>query len=85
MSDDAGPSKPKEPEWVTRLANVAARAPAGHRRHRDSKLGNTGAASEGKRLFLWRCACGWSGGSQELKAIASGVACPKCGSAPRPA
>jgi hypothetical protein len=43
------------------------------------RTGTLGAASEGKRVMAWSCACGWEGSSQELKAGRDGLACPVCG------
>ena len=83
-----GPQKDavKDPAWVTKLASLASKAPAGHKAYRDSRWGNSkGAASEGKHLVAWTCACGWSGPARELKAGASGVCCPACGGTPHAA
>jgi len=68
--DDGPPKEPvKDPAWITRLASLASKAPAGHKAYRDSRWGNSkGAASEGKRLVAWTCACGWTGPARELKA-----------------
>jgi hypothetical protein len=57
---------------LSRVASVAQRM--GQRPN-----GTFGAASEGKRLMTWSCACGWEGSSQELKAGPDGLACPMCG------
>jgi hypothetical protein len=78
-----GDAPRKEPAWLTKLATVAAQAPANHQRYRNARLGSTGAANAGKRVTTWSCACGWSGSSQELKAGAGGVCCPACGGAPQ--
>jgi hypothetical protein len=79
--DDAdGPAK--EPEWLTRLSGMAARAPNSHRKHRDAKWGSSsGAANKGQRLLSWSCTCGWTGAAQDLKPGAGGISCPACGSA----
>ena len=77
-------ARPKEPEWLTRLAGAGASAQA-QKQHRERRLGSTGAASEGKHLMNWACSCGWTGGSRELKAGPGGVSCPACGGAPRTA
>ncbi len=86
-SEDGPPKEPvKDPAWITKLASLASKAPAGHKAYRDSRWGNSkGAASEGKRLVSWTCACGWTGPARDLKAGASGVTCPACGGVPHAA
>ena len=74
----------KEPEWLTRLAQAGTQASA-QKQRRERRPGSLGAASEGKRLMLWTCNCGWNGTSQELKAGPSGVSCPECGEVPEKA
>ena len=72
MSDD---ERKPEPKWIGRLSRAATVA-----QRMDQRLkGTFGAASEGKRLMTWSCACGWEGSSQELKAGQNGLACPMCG------
>ena len=76
--DTTGPAKPSA--LLQNLAAIAARAPGGHKRYQDARYGNSsGAASEGKRLTSWRCACGWTGAAKELKVTAGGLSCPSCG------
>jgi hypothetical protein len=53
--------------------NVTAQGTQGKSR------GTFGAASPGKTLMAWSCACGWQGTSRELKAGPGGLACPMCG------
>ena len=72
MSDDA--RKP-EPRWIGRLSRMGVTA----ERMQGKSRGTFGAASAGKQLFAWSCACGWQGSSRELKAGSDGLACPLCG------
>jgi Methylpurine-DNA glycosylase (MPG) len=46
---------------------------------KQKRIGSLGAASEGKRLMAWSCACGWKGSSRDLKVGPDGLACPMCG------
>ena len=76
MSDKAS-----EPAWLTKLAAAGMNA-ARDRQYRDRRLeAHHGAASEGRRLSVWACTCGWSGGMRDLKAGAGGLTCPACGGA----
>ena len=77
MSDDA-PEPKREPAWINSLARAGATAQAQEQR-RKQRLGSAGPASEGRRLVLWGCACGWQGPARELKlGPAGGLACPAC-------
>jgi hypothetical protein len=82
MSGDA--DKPKEPAWLTRLAQVGSTATL-QKQQREKRTGSLGAASVGKNLMAWTCQCGWSGSSRELKVGGSGVCCPVCGGSPQKA
>jgi hypothetical protein len=67
----------KKPElaWIGRLSHAATVAT----RMKQRRIGSLGAASEGKRLMAWSCACGWKGSSRDLKVGPDGLACPMCG------
>lgn len=65
-----------EPAWIGNLARVGAAAEGMVRRR---TKGTFGAASAGRALKTWSCACGWSGPATDLKASAGGIACPACG------
>jgi hypothetical protein len=61
MSDTS--EKPRrEPSWIGRLSRMGATA----ERMQGKSRGTFGAASTGKQLFAWSCACGWEGTSREL-------------------
>jgi hypothetical protein len=64
-----------EPAWIGRLSRMGVTA----QRMQGKSRGTFGAASTGKQLFAWSCACGWEGTSRELKAGPDGLACPLCG------
>lgn len=81
MSDDESSQRPaKEPEWMTKLASLGATAAAKQQRERKLR-GSSGAASEGKSLQAWACACGWIGTVKELKPDPKtwALTCPSCG------
>ena len=64
------------------LAAIAAHASSAHRKYQDTRYGtSSGAASVGKRLTSWTCACGWTGAAKELKVSADGLNCPSCNEA----
>ena len=53
MSDTS--EKPRrEPSWIGRLSRIGARA----ERMQGKSRGTFGAASTGKQLIAWSCACG---------------------------
>ena len=67
--------KKPEPKWISDLARAASVA----QRREPRSSGTFGAATKGKRLTAWVCACGWEGSSQELKTGQNGLSCPMCG------
>ena len=75
--DTTGPARPSA--LLQNLAAIATRASGAHRKFQDARYGNSsGAASAGKRLTSWSCACGWTGAAQELRVSVGGLGCPSC-------
>jgi hypothetical protein len=74
MNDNDKPSA-GEPGWIGRASRMGATA----ERLQGKSRGTFGAASAGKTLMAWSCACGWQGTSRELRAGMDGLACPLCG------
>ncbi len=70
-----------EPEEHKRRLTPRERAAiaAADQKARDAE--RYGPASEGRYLRAWRCNCGWSGSTKDLKVTAAGVACPACAGA----
>jgi hypothetical protein len=69
-----------EPAWLTKLATIG-RQGRPQSRLQARRDGTQVAASEGRRLAMWACTSGWTGGVRDLSAGAGGLACPACGSA----
>ena len=82
QDDEEPKAAPKPSALLQNLAAIAARAPGNQKRYQDSRWGgSSGAASEGKSVRSWACACGWGGAAKELRPTADGLACPSCGQA----
>ncbi len=77
--DDSPTQAGKPSALLQNLARIATHASGAHRTYQNARYGSSsGAASAGKRLTSWGCACGWSGAAQELKVGAGGLSCPSC-------
>jgi hypothetical protein len=78
MSDE-DPTRRPEPAWLRRLAIAGANAQRA-RIYRQNRYGSQGAASEARQLVAWHCACGWTGGTNELRLEprTAALACPRC-------
>ena len=77
--DDSPKETAKPSALLQNLARIAVQASGAHRTYQNARYGSSsGAASAGKRLMSWGCACGWSGAAQELNVDAGGLSCPSC-------
>jgi len=77
--DDSPKEAAKPSALLQNLARIATHASGAHRTYQSARSGSSsGAASAGKRLTSWGCACGWSGVAQELRVSAAGLSCPSC-------
>jgi hypothetical protein len=77
--DDSPKQTAKPSALLQNLARIATHATGAHRTYQNARYGSSsGAASAGKRLMSWGCACGWSGAAQELRVSAAVLSCPSC-------
>ena len=77
--DDSPKETARPSALLQNLARIAVQASGAHRTYQNARSGgSSGAASAGKRLTSWGCACGWSGAARELQVGAAGLSCPSC-------